>query len=130
MIASKRIMRNEFRPQMENVWDYPRPPRVEPSKRRAKVELGGQTIADSDRALRVLETSHPPVIYIPAEDFADGSLSPSNAGRSFCEFKGFAEERNKGIDKATGDWILQLDADETVTDGLAKVAPSRWVRTR
>uniref|UniRef100_A0A6J5ZXA6 Unannotated protein n=1 Tax=freshwater metagenome TaxID=449393 RepID=A0A6J5ZXA6_9ZZZZ len=91
MIASKRIMRNEFRPQMENVWDYPRPPRVEPSKRRAKVELGGQTIADSDRALRVLETSHPPVIYIPAEDFADGSLSPSNAGRSFCEFKGFAE---------------------------------------
>ena len=36
------------------------------------------------------------------------------------EFKGFAEERNKGIDKAAGDWILQLDADEVVTPALAE----------
>lgn len=36
------------------------------------------------------------------------------------EFEGFANERNKGIDNSTGDWILQLDADEVVTPALAE----------
>ena len=75
----------------ENVWDYPRPPRLEPCKRRARVEFGGQLIADSSRALRILETSHPPVIYIPAEDFTAGALVPSDTGSTFCEFKGVAD---------------------------------------
>ena len=75
----------------ENVWDYPRPPRLEPCKRRARVEFGGELIADSSRALRVLETSHPPVIYIPVEDFVAGVLVPSDASSTFCEFKGVAE---------------------------------------
>ena len=75
----------------ENVWDYPRPPRLEPCKRRARVEFGGQMIADSSRALRVLETSHPPVIYIPAEDFVAGALVPSDSSSTFCEFKGVAD---------------------------------------
>jgi len=75
----------------ENVWDYPRPPRLEPCTRRARVEFGGHLIADSSRALRVLETSHPPVIYIPAEDFIAGALVPSDANSTFCEFKGHAD---------------------------------------
>jgi len=74
---------------MECVWDYPRPPAIEPCIRRVRVELGGVTIADSTRALRVLETSHPPTIYIPRSDFAEGSLEPV-AGSSFCEWKGSA----------------------------------------
>ncbi len=41
----------------ESVWDYPRPPRVEPIDRRVRVILGRETIAESDRALRVLETA-------------------------------------------------------------------------
>ena len=32
------------------------------------------------------------------------------------EFVGFDAERNKGADAAAGDWILQLDADEVVTE--------------
>ncbi len=28
------------------------------------------------------------------------------------EWKGFAAQKNSAIDKATGDWILSLDADE------------------
>ena len=75
---------------MESVWDYPRPPRLEPCAKEVEVYLGGERIARSDRALRVLETSHPPVIYIPAGDFEAGALSPSDARQSFCEFKGLA----------------------------------------
>ncbi len=36
------------------------------------------------------------------------------------EWKGFAEQKNSAIDKARGDWILSLDADEEVSEGLAK----------
>ena len=52
---------------MENVWDYPRPPALEPCERRVRIELGGVVIADSTAALRVLETSHPPTIYVPPQ---------------------------------------------------------------
>ncbi len=75
---------------MENVWDYPRPPALEPCSRRVRVELGGVTIADSEAALRVLETSHPPAVYIPPGDVAADALRVSGAPRTFCEFKGMA----------------------------------------
>src|SRR3954453_22073375 len=75
---------------MERVWDYPRPPAVVPCERTARVQLGGRLVADSPRALRVLETSHPPVIYIPAEDVA-GVLTPSPKRSTWCEFKRRAE---------------------------------------
>ncbi|MGI8631643.1 MAG: DUF427 domain-containing protein [Solirubrobacterales bacterium] len=71
----------------ESVWDYPRPPRVEPSARRVRVVFGGETIAESDDALRVLETSHPPGIYVPPGDVHEEFLRPGG-GRSLCEFKG------------------------------------------
>jgi uncharacterized protein (DUF427 family) len=73
----------------ESVWDYPRPPRVEPSVEHVAVHLGGQVIAESQRALRVLETSHPPVYYLPPDDVAAGVLA-AESRRSFCEFKGVA----------------------------------------
>jgi uncharacterized protein (DUF427 family) len=76
-------------PGQESVWDYPRPPRVEPTGERVVITLGGATIADSTDAVRVLETSHPPVYYLPLTAFAPGSLEPA-AGSSFCEFKGVA----------------------------------------
>ena len=74
----------------ESVWDYPRPPRVEASPRRVRVELGGGAIADSTRAFRVLETSHPPVYYLPLDDVVEGALRPSGGGSTFCEWKGSA----------------------------------------
>lgn len=73
----------------ESVWDYPRPPRVEPCPLRLRVEFDGQTIADTTRGYRLLETSHPPVYYIPRSDVKTELLKP-NANRSFCEFKGQA----------------------------------------
>ncbi|MGI9822813.1 DUF427 domain-containing protein [Agromyces sp. Marseille-Q5079] len=76
-------------PGQESVWDYPRPPRVEPVDVRVTVTLGGTTIASTRDVLRVLETSHPPVYYIPIEEFAPGTVVPA-LGSSFCEFKGTA----------------------------------------
>ena len=52
--------------------------------------MGGDTVASTDRALRVLETSHPPGIYVPPDTFAAGSLSP-NPQQTVCEWKGLAE---------------------------------------
>jgi uncharacterized protein (DUF427 family) len=46
-------------------------------------------IADTTRALRVLETSHPPNYYLPTDDIVAGVLAAS-AQRSFCEWKGAA----------------------------------------
>ncbi len=73
----------------ESVWDYPRPPRVESTTRRIRVIFNGEVIADSRRAQRVLETSHPPVYYLPPEDVKVELLQPSRH-RSQCEFKGTA----------------------------------------
>jgi len=74
---------------MESVWAYPRPPAVRRCERTVRIELGGVAIAESGRALRVLETSHPPTLYLPLDDVAAGVLAPA-AGSSFCEFKGRA----------------------------------------
>lgn len=76
-------------PGQESVWDYPRPPRVEPTTRRIRVVFGGVLIAETYRAYRVLETSHPPSYYIPPDDIQMQYLTPT-AQRSFCEFKGQA----------------------------------------
>jgi uncharacterized protein (DUF427 family) len=73
----------------ESVWDYPRPPRVEPVVARVRVVVDGMTVADTTRALRVLETSHPPVYYLPREDVRASWIRPAR-GSSACEWKGTA----------------------------------------
>jgi uncharacterized protein (DUF427 family) len=73
----------------ESVWDYPRPAIAEPSTAHIRVELGGVTIANTRRAVRTLETSHPPSYYIPVADVAPGVLTPVE-GSSVCEWKGRA----------------------------------------
>ena len=76
-------------PGQESVWDYPRPPRLEATDKRIVVEFAGKKIAETTRAFRVLETSHPPVYYIPLGDI-DRSVLALSSGSSFCEFKGRA----------------------------------------
>jgi uncharacterized protein (DUF427 family) len=75
---------------MEHVWDYPRPPAVVPCTRRVRVDLGGEVLAESDRALRVLETSHPPTIYVPPQDVRADLLAVGAGHATWCEFKGAA----------------------------------------
>jgi uncharacterized protein (DUF427 family) len=76
-------------PGQESVWAYPRPPRVEPSAKEVVVVLGGVEVCRTSRALRVLETSHPPVWYLPADDWHLDALAVG-AGTSYCEYKGLA----------------------------------------
>lgn len=76
-------------PGQESVWDYPRPPRVEPVSKPVRIELGGVILAGTTRALRVLETASPPVYYIPPVDVRTEFLAPSRS-RTVCEWKGTA----------------------------------------
>lgn len=76
-------------PGQESVWDYPRPPRVEDSVKHIQIICNGVIIADTSRAKRVLETSHPPVYYIPPEDVQMQYFRPTSR-TTFCEFKGAA----------------------------------------
>jgi uncharacterized protein (DUF427 family) len=66
---------------------------VEPVRRRIRVLFNNVTVVDTNRAHRVLETSHPPVYYIPREDILPGCLEAS-AVTSYCEFKGRAQYWN------------------------------------
>jgi uncharacterized protein (DUF427 family) len=76
-------------PGQESVWDYPRPPRLEQSSKTIRVVFHGQLIAQSIRACRVLETSHPPTWYIPSADVNMDFLEATSK-TSFCEWKGMA----------------------------------------
>ena len=55
-------------PGQESVWDYPRPPRVEPVPERLRVVVDGEILADTTGGMRVLETAGAPVYYFPPED--------------------------------------------------------------
>ena len=76
-------------PDQESVWDYPRPPRVEPTNSRIRVEVGGIVVADTVGAVRVLETAGAPCYYLPAGDVQTQLLRPVNGG-TICEWKGAA----------------------------------------
>ncbi len=73
----------------ESVWDYPRPPKLVKDNRRVLVRSGETVIADTSRALRLLETASPPTFYISKADINMSKLSESGDGSS-CEWKGRA----------------------------------------
>jgi uncharacterized protein (DUF427 family) len=98
---------------MESVWDYPRPPRVEPSSAHVVVELDGEVLAETQRSRRVLETSHPPVYYIPAADVRTERLRRRPDGPTWCEFKGAARYYDAG-DRAAVAWSRPSRATSTV----------------
>jgi uncharacterized protein (DUF427 family) len=76
-------------PGQESVWDYPRPPRLEPVSKQIQIVLNDRVIADTTAGYRVLETSHPPVYYLPPNDIRMEYLHATQRG-SFCEWKGNA----------------------------------------
>ena len=84
-----RPQRIEPGPGQESVWDYPRPPALQPVAPRLRVVFGGVEVADTESGFRVCETSHAPAYYFPPGD-VDGSVLQPAPGASFCEWKGVA----------------------------------------
>jgi uncharacterized protein (DUF427 family) len=64
-----------------------------------RIVFNGRTIVDTKKAKRVLETSHPPVYYIPMEDIDPDCLKPA-PGESYCEWKGIARYYDVEVDNA------------------------------
>lgn len=92
-------------PGQESVWDYPRPPRLEPFRGEITVEFGGEVVATTSSGWRVLETSHPPTYYLPRAAFRAGVLRDA-AGASWCEWKG----RARYFDLVCGDAVAPTAA--------------------
>jgi uncharacterized protein (DUF427 family) len=111
-IYAKRPKPDPIGPGEESVWDYPRPPRLEPEPRRIVVVFNDVTVVDTTRALRVLETSHPPTYYLPPDDFAAGSLVAAS-GSSYCEWKGVARY-----------WSIQADGRRAEGAGWSYASPT------
>lgn len=74
----------------ESVWDYPRPPKLERTNKYLRIIFAGIEIAATDQAYRVLETSHPPVYYLPQTDIKMTYLEAVEGRDSYCEWKGRA----------------------------------------
>jgi uncharacterized protein (DUF427 family) len=89
-------------PDQESVWDYPRPPALEPVEDRLRIEFGGITLADTTGAYRVLETSHPPTYYLPPDDIAMEHLT-REPRTTMCEWKGRAVYYSVEVNGKTAD---------------------------
>ncbi len=111
-------------PGQESAWDYPRPPRLEPTGELVEVELGGRVVASTRTGWRVLETSHPPTYYLPRAAFTPGSLRTC-AGASWCEWKGRASYFDLVAEAAGGAQVVAPRAAWTYehpTPGFADLA--------
>jgi len=87
-------------PGQESVWDYPRPPRLEDTSKHIQIIFNGVAIADTRRAKRVLETSHPPVYYLPPDDIQMLYLVKSPR-TTYCEWKGQGAYYNVVVEEKT-----------------------------
>ena len=76
-------------PGEESVWNYPRPPVMEPSEDVLTVRHGETVIAETQAALVMKETAGAPVPYFPPQDVRENLLAP-NGRLSVCEWKGAA----------------------------------------
>lgn len=109
---AKKPAREPVGPGEESVWDFPRPPQVEPVSERLRVMFAGIVIADTTRGLRVLETAGAPVYHFPPQDVSPEHLRPT--GRvTVCEWKGAATY----FDVVAGDRIAR-EAAYTYPDPL------------
>ena len=103
------LERIEPEPGQESVWDYPTPPQIEETDKHIQVKLNGATIADTRRAIRLLETGHPPTYYIPPEDVLLDTLIPRFG--TTTEWMGEANYYSVWVEEAqvhTAAWTYRL----------------------
>ncbi|MEQ1700591.1 MAG: DUF427 domain-containing protein [Ilumatobacteraceae bacterium] len=114
-----RPQRIEPGPGQESVWDYPRPPAVVPYVGRVRIVHGGQVLADTTAAMRVLETSQPPAFYLPPGDVEMGRLSATTT-TTWCEWKGAATYwRVDNSDEVAWSYLRPTAGFEGITRHLA-----------
>jgi uncharacterized protein (DUF427 family) len=109
MFGSRRIQPG---PGQESVWDYPRPPALEATSKQIQILFNEVLIAQTNRAQRVLETSHPPFYYIPPEDVRLEYLTLVERS-TFCEWKGFAGYYTLVVGDRTAEQAAWFYADPT-----------------
>ena len=114
----QRVQRIEPSPGQESVWDYPRPPRLDPTTSLIRVVHAGHTVAETRSAIRVLETSQPPAYYLPPSDVDLSVLVPS-ASRTYCEWKGQASY----VDLAVAGTPVVRDAAWRYEDPMLSFTP-------
>jgi uncharacterized protein (DUF427 family) len=107
----------------ESVWDYPRPPRLEDTSKLIEIVFNQVAIAKTTNAKRVLETSHPPIYYIPPADIILEYLLPAS-GTSFCEWKGIAiyhslEVKDKLLEKVAWSYPNPTETFSSIKDFIA-----------
>lgn len=112
----------------ESVWDFPRPPRAERTLRRIRAVVAETPLVDSTRAIRVLETSHPPTYYLPPADVRMDLLVPAS-GSSVCEWKGRAVYfdalvKGRRIQRVAWSYPDPTPAFEVIRDFLAFYLPA------
>ena len=117
------VVRVDPGPGQESVWDYPRPPRVEPVTERLRVVVDGVTVADTTRGRRVLETAGAPVYYFPPDDVRLDLFVPSSL-ETVCEWKGGATYRSlrlgeRVIENVAWSYEDPLPGFETIRGHLA-----------
>ena len=103
-------------PGQESVWDYPRPPRLEPEARRIEIDFGGVKLVDTTNALRVLETSHPPVYYIPKASFM--LLNHAHAGYAWCHVLDDACDCMRHTESNDSASLLKLQSSRSCIPGV------------
>jgi len=83
----------------EEIFVHPRDPYhrvdVRESSRHIRVEIGGQTVADTQRPRLLFETNHPTRYYIPMLDVRLDLLTPSDR-RTGCAYKGYCSYWSAG----------------------------------
>jgi uncharacterized protein (DUF427 family) len=110
-------------PGQESVWDYPRPPALQPAGAALRVEFEGTVIAQSTSGLRICETSQPPAYYFPPTDVRLDLLLEVS-GNTFCEWKGLAtyfdvEVDGQRIEQAAWTYRSPSERYAAIADHLA-----------
>jgi uncharacterized protein (DUF427 family) len=94
----------------ESVWDFPRPPAIEPVAQPMRVFKSTQLIAETRNGVRVVETAGAPTYYFPPDDIVGSELT-FGALSSICEWKGVAQEIDvAGIHNAGWRYVRMFEA--------------------
>lgn len=110
-------------PSQESVWDYPRPPALASELREVVITWGSLEVARTRRAVKLLETSHPPGYYLPWQDVARHLMEEAPGG-SFCEWKGPARywtlvDGQRRLDRVAWSYPAPLAGAEVIADCVA-----------